>query len=68
MPLFECHCGLIISTSAETTRCMRCQRSLGATDRLRRPHPAELVDTVVLVASPANSAEHTDMAATALKP
>jgi hypothetical protein len=68
MPIFECNCGLIISTSGETTRCMRCQRSLGATDRLRRPQPAELVDTVVLAMGVANSSELTDMAATVLNP
>jgi hypothetical protein len=68
MSIFECSCGLIISTSAETTRCMRCQRSLEATDRLRRPQLAALMETVVLAAEASNAAELTEMAATALKP
>jgi hypothetical protein len=48
MPIFECDCGLIISTSSERTQCLRCHQSLGQPQRLRRVNTIGLSDTVVI--------------------
>jgi hypothetical protein len=48
MPIFECDCGLIISTSSERTQCLRCHETLGQPHRLRRINSIGLSDTVVI--------------------
>jgi hypothetical protein len=48
MPIFECDCGLIISTSSERTQCLRCHHSLGQAHRLRRVDSVGVADTVVI--------------------
>lgn len=34
MAIFKCDCGLITSTPADTTQCVRCHRVLGPRDRV----------------------------------
>jgi hypothetical protein len=55
MPVFECNCGLIISTTAETSRCLRCQRMLEAANRLRRANADALAGQVAACRLASNS-------------
>jgi hypothetical protein len=48
MAIYECECGLIISTSLQGAQCLRCRQVLGVVHRLRRVHSVGLADTVVM--------------------
>jgi hypothetical protein len=48
MPIFECDCGLIISTSSDRAQCLRCSGPLGQTHRLHRINTVSISDTVVI--------------------
>jgi hypothetical protein len=48
MPIFECDCGLIVSTSSDCAQCLRCRQQLGQPNRLRRVNPGGIDDTVVI--------------------
>jgi hypothetical protein len=47
MAIYVCECELIISTSSSNPICLRCRRTLGLSDRLRRVDKA-FADTAVI--------------------
>jgi hypothetical protein len=51
MAVYECDCGLIISTSSQGAQCLRCRQVLGVVHRLRCRHSVGLADTVVMTAN-----------------
>jgi hypothetical protein len=48
MAVYECECGLIISTTSNGAQCLRCHQVLGIVHRLRRVDTTGLADTVVM--------------------
>jgi hypothetical protein len=48
MPIFECDCGLIVSTSSDHAQCLRCRQQLGQPNRLLRVNRVGIADTVVI--------------------